>query len=337
MKKTENQPIDFVVTWVDGADPKWQKEKEKYSNTPAGDKRDNRYRDWDLLKYWFRAVETYAPWVNKVHFVTCGQIPEWLNINNPKLHLVNHSDYIPEKYLPTFNSVTIELFLHKIPELAENFVYFNDDMFLNSPVKPEYFFKNNLPCDTAILSAITPSEGSDHFSHCLLSNTELLEKDYNIRSAIKKNIGKWINPKYGSEQIRTLLLLPWHNFTGVRMHHMPISYKKSTFEKIWKNHKDELEIAASDKFRNNFNLNHWIFRYDQLLSGNFQPQSQKQNSFFVLNGKKTIKEAVLAIQNPKVRMLCINDNVKDRDFLAAKKKITKAYNNKLLKKSSFEK
>ena len=102
--------IDFVVTWVDGNDPAWQQEKQKYTAVNA-DVRVNRYREWDQLKYWFRAVEKYAPWVNKIHFVTWGHLPEWLDTTNPKLNIVNHKDYIPEEYLPTFSSHTIELHL----------------------------------------------------------------------------------------------------------------------------------------------------------------------------------------------------------------------------------
>ena len=79
--------IDFVVTWVDGSDPIWQKVKNQYSAEGA-DTRVTRYRDWDQLKYWFRAVEKYAPWVNKVHFVTFGHLPQWLNTDNPKLNIV---------------------------------------------------------------------------------------------------------------------------------------------------------------------------------------------------------------------------------------------------------
>lgn len=62
--------IDFVIAWVDGNDPKWKKEREKYMPKSGNDARDVRYRDWDNLKYWFRGVEKFAPWVNKIHFVT---------------------------------------------------------------------------------------------------------------------------------------------------------------------------------------------------------------------------------------------------------------------------
>ena len=91
-----NNDIDFVVTWVDGNDPNWQNEKSLYlkkendaawSDWVAGGMR---YRDWGLLRYWFRGVETCAPWVRKIHFVTWGHIPAWLDVSNPKLNIVRH-------------------------------------------------------------------------------------------------------------------------------------------------------------------------------------------------------------------------------------------------------
>ena len=142
-----NDIIDFVVTWQDSSDPEWQKQFAKYKEEETGRTENARFRNLDTLRYWFRAVEQYAPWVNKVYLVTNGTFPKWINANHPKLVLVKHSDYIPEEFLPTFNSITIELFMHRIKGLSEHFVYFNDDFFLNAPTKPELFFRNGLPCD----------------------------------------------------------------------------------------------------------------------------------------------------------------------------------------------
>ena len=84
--------IDFVIPWVDGSDPKWIAEKDKFdtqiqeASTLDSSNAACRYRgDAHLLRYWFRGVEKCAPWVNKIHFVTCGQKPEWLNENHPKI------------------------------------------------------------------------------------------------------------------------------------------------------------------------------------------------------------------------------------------------------------
>ena len=137
----EKYPIDFIITWVDGNDPLWQAEKAKYQAV-KGDASVNRYREWDTLRYWFRGVEKFAPWVNKVFFVTWGHLPSWLNTEHPKLRIVKHTDYIPSEYLPTFSSRPIDMNFHRIEDLSEHFVYFNDDMFLLRPVQQADFFVN---------------------------------------------------------------------------------------------------------------------------------------------------------------------------------------------------
>ncbi len=333
-----NEKIDFVITWVNNTDSEWLAEKNKYDNSGSYDKRDNRYRDWGLLKYWFRAVEKNAPWVNKVFLVVSDskQVPSWLNIKNKKLVLVNHGDFMPKEILPTFNSVSIELFLHKIPGLADNFVYFNDDMFLNSMTRKTDFFKNNLPCDSAILSAIVPSDGNDHFSHTLLSDAELMNLKYNIHSSIRGNLCKWFNLKYGTEQIRTLLLLPWNGLTGIKMHHIPNSYTKQTFKRVWSDNTKLLEKVATEKFRNNYNVNHWIFRYEQLLSGKFTPRNPKIGYFYILDDNYRKKDLQKTL-NSNHKLICLNDLVRKKDvFEEAKRDLLAMFEKKYPEKSSFE-
>ena len=74
--KTEK--IDFVVPWVDSNDPEWIKSYNHYRpEKPIQDTA--RFRDWGIFRYWFRAVERYAPWVNKVFLITNGK----RTISNP--------------------------------------------------------------------------------------------------------------------------------------------------------------------------------------------------------------------------------------------------------------
>ena len=149
--------IDFVLLWVDGNDSAWLEQKNQYSPKKVDfSTSDNRFRDWDNLQYWFRGVEKYAPWVNNIYFITWGHLPKWLNTEHPKLKIVKHTDFIPEQYLPTFNSDTIETNLFRLDELSETFVLFNDDFFLIDSVKPEDFFHNGLPCDSFVENLIAP-------------------------------------------------------------------------------------------------------------------------------------------------------------------------------------
>lgn len=90
----------------------------------------HRYRDYGTFNYWFRMVEMHAPWVNNIYLITNGQRPKWLNVNHPKLKWVRHEEFIPKEYLPTFNASAIEMNIHRIDGLSENFVLFNDDMYL---------------------------------------------------------------------------------------------------------------------------------------------------------------------------------------------------------------
>lgn len=204
--------IDFVIPWVNGNDEEWLKEKNRY--TPKNtDSRENRYRDLDNLQYWFRGVELFAPWVRKIHFITWGHLPKWLNTNHPKLNIVKHSEFIPNEFLPTFNANTIELNIHRINELSEYFVYFNDDTYIIRRMNEKDFFIDELPCDSAILDAIAPSE---LFSHILFNNIEIINRYYDKKNIIKNNFGKWINFKYGKEIYRTFALLPWTKFTGFK-------------------------------------------------------------------------------------------------------------------------
>ena len=66
----DQDKIDFVIAWVDGNDPAWRAEKDKYDLRPSKGSAEVRFRDWNNLRYWFRGVEKFAPWVRKVHFVT---------------------------------------------------------------------------------------------------------------------------------------------------------------------------------------------------------------------------------------------------------------------------
>ena len=139
--------IDVVYTWVDGADPDWQKDFRRHldevgeglvesAHDPA------RFRSRDELRYSLRSVWAYCGWVRNIYIVTAGQVPAWLK-EHPRVRIVSHEEILPEGALPTFNSHAIEAAIHRIDGLSEHFVYFNDDMFIARPLRPEVFFTPN--------------------------------------------------------------------------------------------------------------------------------------------------------------------------------------------------
>ena len=131
--------MDAVITYVNGNDPVWKRDYEKYTNVPVMQKR---FRDWGTLKYLLRGIEENMPYIRNVYLVVShhSQVPSWVCSENLKVAL--HSDFIPAEYLPTFNSTTIEMFLHRIKGLDEEFIYFNDDIFPVAPSVPEDFFRD---------------------------------------------------------------------------------------------------------------------------------------------------------------------------------------------------
>lgn len=329
-----NQKIDFVLIWVDGSDEKWRKEKAKYSGE---DKRESKYRDWDLLKYWFRGVEKFAPWVNQVHFVTCGHLPKWLNTECPKLHIVKHSDYIPEEYLPTFSSHPIELNLHRIPGLAEHFSYFNDDMYIISPVQPEDFFKDGLPRDRAVLTVNCVKE-SWEIQHINNQDTSIINEEFDFKECLKKNRSKWFCLKNGKDNLRNLWLLPCPRFPGFKHEHANSNLLKNTMEKVWDKYPDVLNRTSEHKFRTHLDVNQWVFKDWQIASGNFCPV-EKQSLFVDLKFNEKLTEAQDIIESQKTKILCINDaeNIDDAKFKSMKAELQKSFDIILGEKSKFEK
>ncbi|EFN86605.1 N-acetylglucosamine-1-phosphotransferase subunits alpha/beta, partial [Harpegnathos saltator] len=100
----------------------------------------SRFNDKDELRYSLRSLEMYAPWVRHVYIVTNGQIPSWLDMDNPRVTLVTHEDIFPNKSdLPTFSSPAIESHIHRIPGISDKFLYFNDDVMLGAEIWPEDF------------------------------------------------------------------------------------------------------------------------------------------------------------------------------------------------------
>ncbi|MCD8154315.1 MAG: Stealth CR1 domain-containing protein [Clostridiales bacterium] len=333
----DNTRIDFVLTWVDGNDADWLSLKSMYAdNTKNNGTSINRFRDGGYLEYWFRGVEKFAPWVNHIYFVTCGQYPKWLNLNNPKITLVRHSDYIPVQYLPTFNSNVIELFIHRIEELSENFVLFNDDMFLAAPVKKEDFFCGGKPCDAAILDLITSWDIRDVFPHTMLNNVSIINDCFNKYEILSTQRKKFFTLKYKRYLISNLLLSPFKKFPGFRDLHMPTSHCKSAYERIWQRFGAELCETAEHRFRSTGDLTHWLIKWWNYCEGEFQPRSTDWGKCFEL-GDIPVETIKKSIRTGKYKAVCLNDSSMEIDFEKTKSEIREVFHEILPEKSLYEK
>ena len=330
---TKAHDIDFVITWVDGNDPAWQEAYRRHC-TPDGSENTSpiRYRDWDTLRHWFRAVEEYAPWVRKIHFITWGHLPEWLDTSHPKLNIVRHEDYIPAEYLPTFASRPIELNMHRIEGLAERFVYFNDDMMLGRAVSPERFFQGGMPCDMARLSLISHCS----ISHAVLNMSEMINRRYTLWDVMKAHPSKWLSPRYGVKNIlKTLNLAVWNTIPSLTDTHMPQPYLRSVFEQMWREEREVLDRTCRSRQRSNDGVNCWVVRYEQLLSGRFEPISESDTKLDTL-GEERIDDICRYIREKRYAMYCLNDSTAIRNFESVRDKLLGALQTILPNKCSYE-
>lgn len=140
----DERVVDVVYTWVDSSDPTWAAQRATWSGESdeviASGSNDERYADRDELRYSLRSLRMYAPFVRNIYIVTADQRPRWLN-EVDGIRVVSHRDIFPDpSVLPTFNSHAIEACLHRIPGLAQHYLYLNDDFFLTAPVTFATFY-----------------------------------------------------------------------------------------------------------------------------------------------------------------------------------------------------
>lgn len=332
------EKIDFVILWVDGMDPIWLKEKMAYqtdSQTPDTCIANavKCFRDWNLLQYWFRGIERFAPWVNKIHFVTYGHLPKWLNTDYSKLNIVNHKDFMPIGSLPTYNSRALELNLHRIKGLANQFVYFNDDTFLIHSVKQEDFFINGQPRDCAILSPIRPQRfGTGTIQ---MNDMEIINDHFSGIEIMTHHTKKWITMKYGRQLTRTLLFYPLKQMIGFYEPHLAVSYLKETYKKIWSFEEEVLLNTTKSRFKQKDNVNQWLVRYWQLAEGNFSPRNPTFGRYYDLS--INLPEICNVIKYGKKHMVCLNDSISITNMEPIQKKLVLAFDTLLPNRSKFEK
>lgn len=224
-------PIDVVYTWVDSDDPAWQARFAKHVGRPTKSTHASelRYLSRDELRYSLRSVLKYAPWVRNIYVVTDNQRPEWL-VETDRVKLVDHREIFPDpSVLPVFNSHAIESCLHRIPGLAERFIYFNDDVFLGRPVTPADFFGPR-------------GEVKLNFSAHLSFNPEFVAKGTLPTDAAFRNTIRLIEARFGMTPIAKVL-------------HTPHPMRKSVLELIESEHWEELARTRAARIRSDTDLN----------------------------------------------------------------------------------
>lgn len=241
-------PIDVVYTWVDGSDQAWADRRAQYTGESHHSESDGvaRFISRDELRYSLRSLYANAPWVNHVYIVTDGQTPNWL-MPGFGVDVVDHRDIFADpSTLPVFNSHAIEANLHRIPDLSEHFLYFNDDMFLGRPVTPKsFFFPNGL-------SKFFPSQSRVPFTPASVNDSPVDAATKNVRELIDEAFGVRIS------QV---------------MEHAPYPLRKSVLEEMASRFPEEFARTSSARFRASTDINvpsnfahHYAFQTGRAIS-----------------------------------------------------------------------
>lgn len=237
-------PVDVVFTWVDNTDQAWQARQQKASqalNQPIGLYADDdaRFESHNELYYAVQSVLRYLDWVNHIYIVTDRQTPKWLaELGSDKVSIIDHSQIIDAQYLPTFNSQVIEANLHKIPNLSEHFIYFNDDVFVARELSKNHFFAHN-------------------------GNASMFLADKSLFKMQEKGV---MTPTlFACMNSQRLIGQHYDANLDAPLVHTYIPLKKSYFHKAWQLFGDDITRFLPNQFRSNNDLNLATFLVPYLM------------------------------------------------------------------------
>ena len=291
--------MDVVITYVDGLDPLWQKDYEECTNIPILEKR---FRDWGTLRYLMRGIEVNMPFIRKVHLVVArdSQVPEW--VNRDEVNVVLHKDIIPEQFVPTFNCNPIELHLHRIEDLDEQYVYFNDDVFPLMKCEPTDFFVDG--------------KGQLGMSRHLFS--------FDMFKKICRNSDVMARRALGMKP-SLFFLRPQHVCTPMI---------KSECEEMYERVKDDLH-ASITMTRTAKNISQYVFLNYMYLKGTLQNKRLSKRHFSL--GITSVKKLREFITNPTRKFTCINDvKLSHERFEELRRVLIEAFEMLLPNKSKYE-
>lgn len=228
--KVDQHAIDAVILWVDGNDENHRAKMLPYLEDKTkinSEKFRTRFDQVNEIKFTINSILKYAPYIRKIHIITDNQTPDFLKDSKAgtynKVSIVDHKVIFKgyEEHLPTFNCRPIETCLFRIPDLAEHFIYFNDDFFLINDTKPSDFFKNGLPI--------------------LRGKWLKFDKDIFYK--------KFKKPRVGHKSIQqNAARLAGHN-KYYNFKHTPHPLRKSTFETYFNDNEDVLVENIKHRFR----------------------------------------------------------------------------------------
>lgn len=267
--------IDIVITHVNFNDVNWQKQYKQYFNKFNY----NRHRAEINLKYLFRSINDNIDFVNNIYLVVSSetQVYDW--INKDKVKIVLHKDIIPKEFLPTFNSCCIEMFLHKIPGLGEEFIYFNDDMFIiNKKVNSDYYINNK--------------SKFGYIEHYKINKFNITQNQYvNDLSMIKH-----LTNKDYDKNVKSLQSL-----------HISILYFRKDNEFVYNSLKDEIHCRITRE-RSRINNSQYLFMDYLILTGKWCADEEvyKKYKYIKIKNEDDLNDFKSILFDDYITDICVN-------------------------------
>lgn len=291
--------MDIVITYVNGLDPLWQKDYEAHTSIPVLTKR---FRDWGTLRYLMRGIEVNMPFIRKVHLVVArdSQVPKW--VNRDVVNVVLHEDIIPAEFLPTFNCNPIEMHLHRIKDLDEEYMYFNDDVFPMLPCKPTDLFIDG--------------KGVLGMSRHLLSLDMFKKICRNSDVVARKALGK--RPQ----------------ITFLRPQHVCTPMLKSECCELYESVEQDIRSSIS-KTRTAKNISQYVFLNYMYLKGKLINRRLSKRHFSL--GITSVEKLRKFITNPDRMFTCINDvQLSEERYEELRRVLIESFDTRFPNKSKFE-
>lgn len=212
----DEMPVDVVIPWVDGREAQTaalMRGRMASAAPPA-----KRHRDNGELRFALRAIRRNLPWTRRIHLLTNGQSPPWLDADGDGLRLITHSAFFADdRDLPSFSSLAIEANLGGLRRcgVARRFIYSNDDVFIGRPLPRRLFEAASGEQIIHVVPWPIPQrcerEGDAHW-HALVGTGELLDRAFGAQrwadiphapSIFDLDDLDWLHSVFGNELART--------------------------------------------------------------------------------------------------------------------------------------
>ena len=291
--------IDYVVPMVFHDDVEWQSSFIKRNRVfdESNPYEFVRYRSWGTEHLLIQCIKKFMPFVDRIFVILAmeSQKQDWMDEEG--VNIVYHKDFMPDEFLPTFNSRAIELYMYKIPGLSERFIYGNDDMFPVSELKETDFFEGMVPCLHYTERPFPDDPNDFHFA--------------------ARNGLNFIASQFGKHYTDTWLK-GGHSLTPML---------KSTWERLWENNYFKMKRTITP-FRQVKNYNQWLCPWWHYLSGNYVDRTPCRKYVGV---RKSVDEVRATLLDENLQVVCVNDNECENNYTLYGEAVKSALRERLMK------